>query len=313
MVIIGIDPHPGSHTAVALDKQGKVLGSQTVSNDEAGIASLLSWLETYEPNICGIEGANNPFTRKLCKAVRASYSVVDVPPGLTSQYRSRRTQHKSDEVDASNVARAVLANPELVTFTPLDEQEQLKNLTRTRQKLVEQRTALGLSLSSQPIETCRQALEEVRSVIAIKLKELEREMRRLVKALMPELLELTGIGLVGAATLLAEAGDVRRFRSQHSFAMFSGCAPVERSSGGQQRRQLNIRGNRRLNRVFHLIVQTRLRLDQKSKDYLAKKQAEGKTRRSALRCLKTYVARQVFNTMLELTNSHPDRWTTALT
>lgn len=133
-------------------------------------------------------------------------------------------------------------------------------------------------------------------------------MRVLVKQLMPELLELSGVGPVNVATLLAEAGDLRTFRSQHSFAMFAGCAPVERSSGGQKRRQLNVRGNRRLNRVFHLVVQTRLRLDDAAKAYLAKKQAEGKTRRASLRCLKTYVARQVFNTMLDLSRKHPQSW-----
>lgn len=308
MVIIGIDPHPGSHTAVAMDGQGKVLGSETFVNDEPGIGSLLSWVETYKPDVCGLEGANNPFARELSEKLLAHYRVVDVSPSLTSQYRSQQTQHKSDEIDASNVARALIANPELVSFAPLAQQEELKSLTRTRQKLVNDRTALKLSLKTKTLNASRQALKAVIKALSASIKELVREMRRLVKALMPELLALQGVGLVSAATLLAEAGDVRTFRSQHSFAMFAGCAPVERSSGGQKRRQLNIRGNRRLNSIFHLIVQTRLRLDQQTQDYLANKQAQGKTRRAALRCLKTYVARQVFKTMLDLANKHPHRW-----
>ena len=308
MIIIGIDPHPGSHTAVAMTQQGKVLGAKTVCNDEAGLASLMSWLESYEVEVCGVEGANNPFARELSGLLLASYKVIDVPPSLTSQYRSKRTQVKSDEVDAANVARAVLANPDLTRFVPCNQQEQLKSLTRTRQKLVEQRTALRLSLNTLSLASARQALEAVLVTLKTSIKALERQMRCLVRELMPELLQAQGIGLVAAATLLAEAGDVRTFRSRYSFAMFAGCAPVERSSGGQQRRQLNIRGNRRLNRVFHLIIQTRLRLDQTTQDYIAKKQAEGKTKRAALRCLKTHVARQVFNTMLDLTKKHPERW-----
>ena len=311
MVIIGVDPHPGSHTAVAMNKHGKTLGAKTVSNDGAGLAALMGWLRRYELEVCGVEGANNPFARELSRKLLGRYKVIDVPPSLTSQYRSKRTQQKSDEVDAANIARAVLANPELSQFAPCDQQEQLKSLTRTRQKLVEQRTALSLSLRTLSLASARQALEAVLVTLKASIKTLEQQMRRLVKALMPELLKAQGIGLVGAATLLAEAGDVRTFRSQHSFAMFAGCAPVERSSGGQQRRQLNIRGNRRLNRVFHLIVQTRLRLDQATQDYLAKKQAQGKTRRAALRCLKTYVARQVFRLMLDLTKKYPRRWTAA--
>ena len=100
-------------------------------------------------------------------------------------------------------------------------------------------------------------------------------MLKLVKDLMPELLELKGIGVVLAATLLAEAGDVRRFRSQHSFAMFAGCAPVERSSGSCQRRQLNIGGNRRLNRTFHMLAI--IGLSQKVKKSVIFKNANDKT------------------------------------
>ena len=133
-------------------------------------------------------------------------------------------------------------------------------------------------------------------------------MKKLVKELMPELLELKGIALINAAALLAEVGDIRTFRSQHAFAMAAGCAPVERSSGGQKRHQLNTRAKRRLNRVFHLMVQVRLCCDDKSKAYLERKQQEGKTRRAALRCLKTYVAREVFTFMRNNLKSHPERW-----
>ena len=139
---------------------------------------------------------------------------------------------------------------------------------------------------------------------------LELAMKEIVDALMPELLTMQGIGVVHAATLLAEIGDVRRFRSQHAFAMFAGCAPVERSSGGQKRRQLNIGGNRRLNRTLDLMTQVRLRCDEATRAYIDKKQGEGKTLRAALRCLKTHLARQVFRFMLDNAKKHSQRWTT---
>lgn len=225
--------------------------------------------------------------------------------------RSKRGRKKSDEVDAENIARVALANPELVSFSAHQAVEKLKTLTRTRALLVQHLTAQRLSLRSLTLKTARQALENVIAVVEQQLYELEQEMKHLVEQLMPELLAEFGIGVVHAATLLAETGDPRTFRSQHSFAMFAGCAPVERSSGGQKRRQLNSGGNRTLNKTFHLITTVRLGYDQNSKEYFLKKQQAGKTKRSALRCLKTVVARQVFRFMLANAQKHPERWVNA--
>jgi transposase len=124
-----------------------------------------------------VEGANNPFARKLSSTLLSHYRVIDVSPNLTSQYRSRKGQGKTDEIDAGNVARAVLANPELVSFAPSNKQEHLKSLTRTRQKLVEQQTALRLSLKSTSLEASRQALAEVIASFSTGINKLEREMR----------------------------------------------------------------------------------------------------------------------------------------
>lgn len=308
MVIIGVDPHPGSHTAAALESQGQVLGHCTVENTDKGLATLKSWLKSYEVDRCAVEGANNPFARALSERLGRDYKLVDVSPSLTSQYRSKRGHKKSDKVDAENVARAALANPEIVGFEPQAQVEELKHLSRTREALVKQLTAHRLSLQSSDSKTARQALEAVIAVLVEQVKALETALKRLVNELMPELLEVQGVGVIHAATLLAEAGDVRRFRSQHAFAMYAGCAPVERSSGGQSRRQLNIGGNRRLNRTFHMIAQVRLRCDEQTKAYLDKKQQQGKTRRAALRCLKTYLARELFRSMLHATQQQPQRW-----
>jgi transposase len=309
MVIIGIDPHPGSHTAAALDTTGKVLGHLTVQNDETGLAQLEQWCQSYEIKRCAVEGANNPFARNLSEGLsQQGYSVVNVTPSLTSQYRSKRGRKKSDEVDAENIARVALANPELVRFTAHRHTEELKTLTRTRVLLSQHLTAHRLSLATLTLETARQALESVIVVIEQQLKTLEKTMLGIVQHLMPELLEELGIGVVHAATLLAEIGDPRCFRSHHSFAMFAGCAPIERSSGGQKRRQLNSGGNRRLNQTFHMITQVRLRYHEPSRTYLSKKQQEGKTTRAALRCLKTFVAKHVFRFMLANAQQHPERW-----
>lgn len=307
MTIIGIDPHPGSHTAVCLDKEGKQLGFLTISNDGLGLAKLEAWLKNFnEIERCAVEGANNPFARTLSEGLlKAGYHVVDVNPSLTSQYRSKRGRKKNDVVDAENIARVVLANPQLPPFAPQVTIEQLKSLTRTRELLVEQVKAQQLSLRSLNHESAQQALNNAILALQQEIKVLETEMDSLVKQLMPKLYDLQGVGVIHAATLLAEVGDVRRFRSQHAFAMFAGCAPIERSSGAQQRRQLNIGGNRRLNRLCHMIATVRLRWDETTKTYISKKQQQGKTLRSALRCLKTYIARELYSFMLDSCRNNP--------
>jgi transposase len=312
MTIIGVDPHPGSHTAVALSEQGKRLGVLTFENTETGLVQFQGWLSSYEIERCAIEGANNPFARSLSHhLLKMNHKVVDIAPSLTSQYRSKRGYKKSDEIDAENVAKAALANPTLTRFVPNSIIEELKTLTRTRELLAEQLTAQRLSLSATVLPVARQALGAVIDITEQQLKDLQSAMAHLVKQLMPELLDITGIGVVNAATLLAEVGDARRFRSQHSFAMYAGCAPVERSSGGCQRRQLNTGGNRRLNKLFHMIMLVRLRFDQDSKTYRDKKLNEGKTKRATLRCLKTHLARFIFRFMLDNILNHPQRWVNA--
>ena len=151
--------------------------------------------------------------------MKAGHKLVDVSPSLTSQYRSKRGYKKNDEVDAENVARVALANPEMIRFRPQRQIEELKTLTRTRDMLVEQLTAQRLSLSTTSLKSVQQALEAVIIVLQTQLKTFQKEMAIVVKQLMPELLDVTGIGVVNAATLLlAEIGDARRFKSQHAFA-----------------------------------------------------------------------------------------------
>jgi transposase len=309
MVIIGVDPHPGSHTAAALEETGKVLGHLTVMNSEAGFSEFEQWLKGYAIKQVAVEGANHPFARRLSeRLLKGGYPLVNVSPSLTSQYRSKRGRKKSDDIDAETIARVALANPELAPFASQAKIEELKTLTRTRALLAQQLTAQRLSLQTLTLAPARQALKSVIAVLEQQLHKLEQAMKTLIKHLMPELLDELGIGVVHAATLLAETGDPRTFRSQHSFAMFAGCAPVERSSGGQKRRQLNTGGNRILNRTFHLIMTVRLRYDKDTQAYLSQKQQAGKTKRSALRCLKTFVARDVFRFMLNNAQQHPERW-----
>ncbi|UQN09778.1 transposase [Deinococcus sp. QL22] len=129
------------------------------------------------------------------------------------------------------------------------------------------------------------------------LKELEHAMAILVAQVAPTLLTLQGIGVVMAGTVLAEMGDIKRFETVHHFASDCGAAPVERGSGKNTRWCVNVGGNRQLNRVLHLMALTRLRCDERTKTFVAKKEQEGKTKRAALRALKTHLARELYRTL----------------
>jgi transposase len=141
-------------------------------------------------------------------------------------------------------------------------------------------------------------IEEVIRTLVVQLNELEKQLRSIVGTLMPCLLELPGVGAIVAGTLLAELGDPQRFPTADHFASYCGVAPVERGSGQNSRMQVNPGGNRRLNWALHIIAMVRLRMDGgRSRQFMAKQTAQGKTKRAALRSLKTYIARELFKTI----------------
>lgn len=305
MIIIGVDPHPDSHSAAALDGNGKVLSTLTVSNTEQGLADLRQWAAQFEQRCWAIEGANNRFVTALSHPLAHEERVVNVSPSLTSQYRSKRSKKKNDIIDAENVARVLLANPELPPFEPRQEQQQLKELVRTRERLADELKAHRLAHRQLEQESVSYAvLTELIQSLKAHIQRLEKAMQELIKRLMPDLLNLRGVGIVHASTLLAEVGDISRFKNADAFASYCGCAPVERASGRSRRVQLNTGGNRRLNRSCHLIGIVRLKLEPRTRAFVTRKEQEGKTTRAALRALKTYIARELYTFMRQASTVH---------
>jgi transposase len=300
MITLGLDPHPGSHTVVALDLNGSLLSSLTVLNTSAGLDQLRLFATQFELRRWAIEGAGNHFIAGFVQELLArGEAVYPICPNLTSQYRSRRGRKKNDSVDATNVARALLANPQLPVLRSSDTQRELQELSRTQRRLSEQlksnRGALKELTEGSPV---REILEQVIRTLVVQLKELQRQLRCVVSRVMPRLLDLPGVGAIMAGTLLAEAGDPQRFPSAIHFASYCGAAPVERGSGQNSRMQINPGGNRRLNWALHVIAIVRLRVDGgRSKQFVERLTSNGKSQRAALRLLKTYIAREIFRTM----------------
>ena len=300
MITLGLDPHPGSHTVVALDDSGVSLGHLTVPNTEEGLTRMRQFSAQCPSRRWAVEGAGNHFISMFVgQLLSLGESVFSISPSLTSQYRARRGHKKNDIIDAGNVARALLANPQMPELKLVEQQRTLQELTRTQRRLSEQLKATRgaqQELASQSL--VREVLQRVIETLVSQLKQLEHHIREMVRKIMPCLLEIPGVGPIVAGVLLAETADPKRFATADHFASYSGAAPVERGSGQNSRVQVNPGGNRRLNWALHIVAMVRLRTDGgRSRAFLEKAKSSGKTQRAALRVLKTYIARELFRSM----------------
>lgn len=299
MHIIGVDPHPKSHTAVAMDGAGKILSTQTFANDAQGLSSFLKWLEGYEERVIGIEGAGNKFVLEWVSGLLAEGErVISVSPALTSQYRSRRGRKKNDLVDAEQVGRVVWANPELSDYQITQALQSLKDLSRTYQRLSSQYKSNCMAQKDLPPQLAQQLQGLLRELKTL-LKQLKSQMRPLILQLCPVLLEESGLDVVLSAQLLAETTGIQRFANADRFALYCGAAPLERSSGQSHRVQVNSGNNRKLNRVMYLVALTRLKQHPPTRSLFEKQLSKGKSKRAAFRVLKTYIARSLFFVLKE--------------
>ena len=333
MIVLGIDPHKKSHTAVAVEATtGELIGELTVPATDRGHGRLLAWARTLAPERrFALEDCRHVSGRLERFLVGRGEACVRVPPKLMAgARRSARTYGKSDPIDAAAVARAALREPDLPESRLAGPERELRLLADHRDDLVCERTRiqgrlrwhlhdLGLGAEVPPkalrsscwldrLEAQLSGLEGVQARIARELTArcrelnaevgaLEHEVGALAGALAPELLALPGVGGLTAARLVGETAGAARFASAARFAMHSGVAPVPVSSGRSDRYRLNRRGNRRLNCALHRIAVTQIRMHDPARIYLERRRSEGKTKREALRCLKRHLARAVWRAL----------------
>jgi transposase len=297
-VTIGVDPHPRSHTATAVSHLGEVLGSITVANDAQGCQELRAWVGQHRYRCWAIEGAGNRFVARLVsELLEDGEQVYAIPPSMTAQYRSRRGRKKDDEVDAENAAKALLANPGITHYLPTRYEQRLKELSRNYQRLSHQLKATRMASKAIDDSLVIEVTLKVVRVLEEALTILKREIEKTVRKVAPELLEIRGVGPIVASVVLAEAGRVTRFANRDHFVAFAGCAPIRWESGAHQTVRVNPGGNRRLNWAAHIIVISRLRIDNNTKEYRDRKLAEGKTQRQVIRLLKTYACRELYKSL----------------
>jgi transposase len=344
MIVIGIDPHMKTHTAVAVDAlTGTSLGTRTVAGDDTGHDGLLAWARGLDPNRCfAIEDCRHVSGRLERHLLGHGERVVRVPPKMMAGARSSaRTYGKSDPIDAACVARAALREPDLPEAYLVGPELDVRLLTDHRADLVEERGRiqnrlrwnchdLEVSLELPPrvldryvwldrLEGSLRALpESVRCRIAIEqvgccrgltrqIHSLEREIEALARELAPELLAFPGCAAISAAHLVGQTAGASRFSSDAAFAMHVGTAPLPVSSGKSTRHRLNRTGNRQLNSTIHMIALTQIRMHPPAIAFMERKRSEGMSNREALRCLKRHISRAVYRTMVRAESARAER------
>jgi transposase len=332
MIVIGVDPHKQTHTAAAVDRQtGELLGELTIRGDDEGHARLLEWAR----ELAGERGFALEDCRQVsCRLERfligRGERVVRVPPKLMAgARRAARSRGKSDAIDALAVARAAIREPDLPAAQLEGASRELRLLVDHREDLVCERTRIQNRLRwhlheiDPELEPPRRSLSTLKALerlgrrlarcprsvqvrvarelvghcreLTRQADRLEREIETLVRREAPQLLALPGCGALTAAKLVGEVAGIERFRTDAQLAMHAGVAPLDVSTGRQQRHRLNRAGNRQLNRALHTIAIVQKRVHAPAKAYIAPHQASGNNTKEALRALKRQLARRVFN------------------
>lgn len=327
MAAIGIDSHKRTLAACAVDELGSPLGERTFANNPDGHRALLSWAEQIAPQATiGIEGSASFGAAAARFLLAAGRAVREVPPQLSHRERARtRRAGKSDPGDALAIARVTAREPALPPVRLADETREIQLLVEAREDLVAEATRLRNRLHADLIVLApgyeakadnlvaerhrRSVAGLLRRLAGLQAQLARRRLARLERLLAEAreleaqlaarvgqhpLLELPGAGVLTVAKLIGEAGDVARFRSADAFAMLAGVAPIPASSGQTQRMRLNRGGNRQLNRALYVIALIQAWHHPPAKAYVARKRAEGRSWREAIRGLKRHLARVVF-------------------
>ncbi len=331
-VVIGVHTHVATHSAAAVDtRTGGVLAEVTVEATPEGYEALVQFADE-QPGLRAWAirepAATAPAWPAISRAATSLSSRLDRP-----ERAKRRNGAKSDPLDAIRAAREALSRTRLGTPRTTGERQALSVLLAARRSAVEAARIAQQQVFSLVIAAPEQLrsklrgkgmLAMTRSVARLRLRadwdletratatvlrdlarralELsaeadrrEKEILAIVRAWHPELLERRGVGPIVAATVLCAWSHPGRIRSDGAFAMLGGAAPIPANSGQVTTHyRLNRHGDRQLNRAFHTVVLSRMRWDEDTRAYVRRRTAEGKTPREIKRCLKRYVARELF-------------------
>ena len=332
-VIIGVDPHKLSATIEVVDHHERLLGSGRFTTNRSGYAAMRKYAKAWPDRVWAVEGANGVGRPLAQRLLEAGEQVVDVPAKLAARVRLFDTGHnrKTDARDAHSVAVVAVRTANLRVLKIDGELEAMRMLTDRRETLTRRRvqtvcrlqallaellpgqakrdiTALQaktMLASVRPRDVAgktrrRIAAEELAELIAVeaKIKKATAELKTMVLARHSRLMDIHGVGAVVAARILADVGDVARFADRNRFASWTGTAPLDASSGEQNRHRLSRAGNRRVNHMIHIAAVTQLRIDTEGRDYYRRKRAAGKKPKEAIRCLKRRISDTIYKQLV---------------
>lgn len=334
-VVLGVDTHADEHEAVVVDTAGRMLGHARFPATSSGYARLLEWAAGHGPVLqAGVEQTGS-YGAGLTRHLRAAGVTVTEVDGVHRQVRARRG--KDDVIDAEQAARKVLTGQATAqakdTTGPVEAIRQVKvardsavkarmiALHQIRDLLVTGPDTLRRQLAGKTLPAKAKHLARLRptgdatdpavaAVIAMRrlarriafldteIADADHELNELVTKTAPTLLSLYGVGIHHAAQLLVSAGqNIHRIGSAAALCRLFGIAPIPASSGKTHRMRLHRGGDRQANRAIYMIVICRLRKHQPTRDYRDRRHREGLDRLDIIRCLKRYVAREIYQAL----------------
>ena len=329
-VMIGVDPHKGSHTAVVIDQAEMALDQVKVRACTAQAERLLAWAAAWPERTWAIEGAGGLGHLLARQLVAAGERVLDVQPKLAARVRllAAGDVNKNDPDDARSVAVAALRSAACPQVRAEDhaavlkvQSERHRDLSRSRHqvtcrlhavlcelvaggisKQIRAAAAARLLDQIQPCGAVQAARRDLAGQFLADLRRIDAQRRDTKKTLAAAVrtcgttvTEVFGVGPAVAATVIGDVRDISRFPGPDCFAADNGTAPAEVSSGNRKVYRLSLRGNRRLNHAIHMAAVTQIRYRHtKGRAYYDKKLAEGKTAKEALRALKRQVSDAIY-------------------
>ena len=330
LVVIGVDPHKRSVTIEARDAREVLRATGSFPTSTAGYRAMLTLARQWRKRLWAIEGAGGVGRPLAARLLADGERVLDVPAKLSARVRVFDVGHgrKTDATDAHAVVMAALRDRDRLRELSITEDLVVLRLLADRRDELSRSRAQGLNRlhrlmtelvpGGMPVKKSvpqyqtmlagvrprdvvgrtvrRLAADQLADLVRldVRLKALKAELTEAVLASGSHLMDLHGIGPAGAARILADVGDVRRFPDRNHFASWTGTAPIDASSGQQIRHRLSRAGNRRMNHVLYIAAFVQLRHDTAGRAYYRRKLAAGKTPMEAMRCLKRRLSDAVY-------------------
>ncbi|WP_328710932.1 IS110 family transposase [Microbispora hainanensis] len=331
----GVDTHKDTHHAAVILMNGRRLADAEFPATAAGHADLLEWMRSFgRLHAVGVEGTGS-YGAGLARHLRsAEVRIVEVN---RPDRRQRRAKGKSDPLDAYAAADAVLSGramavpkagdgivesiralhlarngaikartacsnemKALVVTAPAELREQLpaRSATKLAQVCARLRPLADLADPAQGVKAALRTLARRYNALTAEIADSDAQLAVLVEQARPDLLAIRGVGVETAAQLLATCGDnPDRLQSEAAFASLCGVSPVPASSGKTRRYRLNRGGDRQANRALYMIAITRMGHDADTRTYVQRRTADGLSKKEIIRCLKRYIAREIYKVL----------------